>query len=376
MRVLQVLCTTVLAACLMPQNVTAGTVYAIDGSNNEIVTLDMATGEEVRRFPTPEPSSGGPDGLAVSATSMFFVNANGSNMITRLDPATGMVTGSFPAPQLIGGSDGLAAMDDTLFTLEPASNTISRVRISTSESLGSCTTAMMAGGGLAAEAGRLFATLGLASIVELDPETCQVIGGPFPVPGADLAFGLAFDGQRLYAGSIMKPGIHTLDPDTGDTLGFLAMATPPTGLAATAEVAAPECAFDVDFRPGSTADTLNLRSQGRVPVALFGSISLDAGDIEQDSLTLSGVPEDHAAFEDIDGDGILDLILHFRTQALVSSLESEYGDLRDGMVLDVTLLGDLLDGTGCLGVDRIRIRNQDRGRDEESRSRNNRRGSR
>ena len=378
MRNFAVLGALVLAAAMMPQNVTAGTVYAVDGINDEIVTIDMTVGGEIGRFPTPEPSSGGPDGLAVTAASLFFVNGNGSNIIITLDPATGAVTGSFPAPEQFGGSDGLAAMDDTLFTLEPASDMISRVRISTGEALGSCTTGGLAGGGLAAESGRLFVTLGLASIVELDPETCQVVGGPFPIPGGDLAYGLAFDGERLYAGSIIRPGIHSLDPETGAALGFVEMESPPSGLASTAEVAVadPDCDLAVDFRPGSPTNILNIRSRGRVPVALFGSPDLDVGEMDQDSLALSGVRADHAAFEDVDGDGNLDLILHFRTQALVSSLEYAHGDLQDGMILDVVLTGERMEGGSCRGADSVRIRNSETGRDRESRNHRNKRGSR
>ena len=376
MRVLSILCALVLAAVATPQNVRAGTVYAIDGINDEIVTIDMLATGELRRFPTPEPCSGGPDGLAVTGDTMFFVNGNGSNRIIRLNPQTGTVTDSFPAPELFGGSDGLAAMDDTLFTLEPASDTISRLRISTGEALGSCTTGMMASGGLAAEAGRLFATLSLVNIVELDPLTCRLIAGPFPVPEGDLALGLAFDGELLYAGSYIRPGIHMMDPDTGDAIGFHALDYAPTGLAATAEAVGPECTFDVDYRPGSPANILNLMSRGRIPVALFGSDSMDTGDIDQTSLVLSGVPAAHSAFEDVDGDGILDLILHFGTQALVTSLTTEHGELQDGMVLDITLRGERMDGTGCFGEDSIRIRDGVPGGEQQSRNRPDRRGSR
>ena len=203
-----------------------------------------------------------------------------------------------------------------------------------------------------------------------------MIGGPFAIPGGDLAYGLAFDGEQLYAGSIIRPGIHSLDPDTGAALGFIAMDSPPSGLAATTEVEAPECALDVDFRPGSATNILNLKSRGRVPVALYGSPALDTEDMDLDTLALSGVPAEHTAFEDVDGDGILDLILHFRTQALVSSLESAHGDLQDGMILDVALTGERMEGGSCRGADSVRIRNGETGRDHESRNHRNKRGSR
>ncbi len=375
MRILPGLCVIVLAI-LLPQNVNANTIYAIDGGTDEIVTLDLATGLERNRYPAPELSSGGPDGLAATRDWLFFINGTGSNMIFRLEPASGAVIGSFPAPEVLGGTDGLAAMDDILFSMEPASDIIARVRISTGEPLGSCTTGMLAGGGLAAETGRLFSTLSLASIVELDPESCRVIGGPFPIPGGDFAYGLAYDGEYLYVGSIIQPGIHTLDPDSGAPLGFLPLSYAPTGLAAAAIDPGPACAFDVDIRPGSTVNVMNVGSRGRLPVALYGSSSVDVGDIEQESLFLSTVPTDHSFFEDVDGDGILDLMLHFRIQALITALAAKHGELEDGMVLEMLLRGSLTGGADCQGADSARIRYVEAGRRQESGNRRNMRGTR
>ena len=60
----------------------------------------------------------------------------------------------------------------------------------------------------------------------------------------------------------------------------------------------------------------------------------------------AGVAPRQSALEDVDGDGTMDLILHFRTPALHSA-----GLLVDGNTLSLT--GTLLDGTPIVGLDVI-----------------------
>ncbi len=345
-----------LAILLMPRIVTAATIFAIDGVNDEIVILDSLSGAELGRLPTPEISSGGPDGLAADGGSIFFINGNGSNQVYRIDLDTGTVFDVFPAPSAGWGTDGLAVSSNTLFNLEPAADTIHRTSLDSMESAGSCVTGRFAGGGLAAENGRLFATLGLASIVELNPETCEMIGGPFPIPGGDFTYGLAFDGERLYTGRILSPGVVSMDPDTGEVLGSFSLDFAPTGLAASsAEPPVSSRVVPIDIRPGSDRNVLNVRSRGRMPVALFGSGSEDVGTLDLDSLALAGVPAEHSAYGDLNGDGILDLILHFRTQALVRALEAGDRPLENGMTPELVLDGRFLDGTPCTGTDSVTI---------------------
>ncbi|HDZ44198.1 MAG TPA: hypothetical protein ENH80_09690, partial [Phycisphaerae bacterium] len=108
----------------------------------------------------------------------------------------------------------------------------------------------------------------------------------------------------------------------------------------------------LDIKPGSDANSVNLKSMGLLPVVVYGSEELDVTEISLDTLLLNGVgprlmPDGswHVSFEDVDGDLLLDLVIHFEMQAL---------GIEPGMT-DLTLTGLLMDGTGLQGADAIRI---------------------
>jgi hypothetical protein len=347
----------VLVAVAMPQIVMANTIYAIDGINHEIVMLDGISGAELGRIPTPEISSGGPDGLAASGSSVFFVNGSGTNQIYTIDTTTGTVTDTSPSPSGGWGTDGLAVTNGMLFSLEPTTDTIYWAPLDTKIVAGSCVTGILAVGSLAAENGRLFTTIGLNTIVELNPDTCEEVGARFPVPGADFTFGLAFDGERLYTGRIIEPGFISLDPDTGEIIGEFVLEFAPPGLAASSMEDPPVSSHPllVDIRPGSDRNVLNVKSRGRIPVAVYGSEADDIGAVDLSSLTLAGVPAVHSAFEDVDGDGVLDLILHFKTQALVQAMQSGDSPFENGQTMELALSGEFQDGTPCSGSDMVTL---------------------
>lgn len=74
----------------------------------------------------------------------------------------------------------------------------------------------------------------------------------------------------------------------------------------------------IDVMPGSTDNPINLRSKGKTPVALLSSAALDASKIDAATLRLgpgNAAPAPTGVHrEDVDGDGLIDLILQFRTQ--------------------------------------------------------------
>src|SRR5439155_1210859 len=89
----------------------------------------------------------------------------------------------------------------------------------------------------------------------------------------------------------------------------------------------PAVAIDVDIKPGREPNCLKATSNGVLPVALLGNDSVKVATLKVRSLQLdddddpatAGVAPRKSAFRDVDHDGNLDLILHFRTPALHSA---------------------------------------------------------
>jgi hypothetical protein len=123
-----------------------------------------------------------------------------------------------------------------------------------------------------------------------------------------------------------------------------------------------ECVIDVDIdiKPGSCPNPLNLRSRGVLPVAILGSAEFDVSDIDAASVRLAGVGAIRSNPEDVTGpvvngndcacttaepDGIVDLTLKFRTPEIVVALLNHVGELTKGEQLALTLTGTLIDGT-------------------------------
>ena len=101
----------------------------------------------------------------------------------------------------------------------------------------------------------------------------------------------------------------------------------------------------IDIKPGSFPNAINPSSKGRIPVAILNEgvinpILVDVSSVEFGSGKAKPV---HWAFEDIDFDGDLDLIMHFKTR--------DTGIMQGDV--SVTLNADLFDGRQITGTDSI-----------------------
>ena len=75
----------------------------------------------------------------------------------------------------------------------------------------------------------------------------------------------------------------------------------------------------IDIKPGSFPNSIDPRSRGVLPVAILTTATFDAAAVEPATVRFGSTgretPPLRSALEDVNGDGHLDLLLHFATQA-------------------------------------------------------------
>ena len=132
----------------------------------------------------------------------------------------------------------------------------------------------------------------------------------------------------------------------GPTERFLAMAV------MDGDVSVP---VTIDIKPGSDPNSINLCSNGAVPIAILGSNSFDVNDINTDTLRFAGAsvkvvgkkdPHSLCSYEDVDDDWSGDLVCHFVTTDIAAL---------DGESTTATVNGELFDGTSFTGSDSVNI---------------------
>jgi hypothetical protein len=102
----------------------------------------------------------------------------------------------------------------------------------------------------------------------------------------------------------------------------------------------------LDIKPGSSTNPINLRSRGVITVAIFSTATFDASTVDPASVKFgpNGATSTQNSLEDVNGDGRLDLVLHFRTQETGIQL----GDTQ------ACLTGQTRSGESMQGCDSIR----------------------
>jgi len=108
----------------------------------------------------------------------------------------------------------------------------------------------------------------------------------------------------------------------------------------------------IDIKPGSDPNSINPKSQGKIPVAILSTADFDApSEVDWDSLTFGSTGDENSlAFcspspEDVDDDGLYDLVCHFFTQSAGFACGAEAGYLK----------GQTGDGVPIEGSDSVRV---------------------
>jgi N-acetylneuraminic acid mutarotase len=166
--------------------------------------------------------------------------------------------------------------------------------------------------------------------------------------------------EAVYSNFVVDPDI---DPKTGEckaqpcyTTWVGSVASEPATVLikgpAVAEPVVESIDAQIDIKPGTSPNSINLGSSGVVPVAIFSTATFDARTVNPTSVVLAGAQvkvkgkgTPMTSFQDVDGDGLVDLVVHVSTEAL----ELSGGDTR------AFLEAKTFSGTPVIGSDWVRI---------------------
>ena len=108
----------------------------------------------------------------------------------------------------------------------------------------------------------------------------------------------------------------------------------------------------VDIKPGSYPNTINLGSNGTVPVAIPSSAAFDARTVNPSSVTLASAPVKLTgkgtpmySHQDVNADGRLDLVVHVTTSAFQITTADTLAVLK----------GKTTGGVSIKGTDTVRV---------------------
>ena len=108
---------------------------------------------------------------------------------------------------------------------------------------------------------------------------------------------------------------------------------------------------EIDIKPGSYPNSINPKSKGNVPVAILTTDDFDASNVDPATIVFLDAAPIQWAMDDVDFDGDLDMILHFKTQELDFELLVDEGDEYPYAYLT----GETNDGQPMEGKDTVRL---------------------
>ena len=196
--------------------------------------------------------------------------------------------------------------------------------------------------------------------IDLDPEPAY----PLPPPGLTVTLPLT---EFLAPGSTLD--LFRIDPGTGqlvpaldvfgipivgtvDPAGFSATFTGISELSTIVALIPDQLTVLIDIKPGGTPNSINRKSKGKVPVAILSTPTFSAPAEVMIPLLRFGATGNEPSLshcapngEDVNGDGLLDLVCHFSTQSAGFANDTEEG----------ILTGETVGGTLIEGRDAVRI---------------------
>lgn len=199
--------------------------------------------------------------------------------------------------------------------------------------------------------------IGSNSVSVISTATNTVTATLSGVAGDPQGVAITPDGKRAYVTSTFYVA-KVIDTDPASPTFHTVIATVtlglgPSGIAITPAPPPPVISVAIDIKPGSFPNSINPKSQGKIPVAILSGAGFDAPlQVDQTFLLTFGRTGDEPSLafcnsspEDVNGDGLLDLICHFHT--LTAAFQS--GDTQG------ILKGKAVSGIPLSGKDSVRI---------------------
>ena len=148
----------------------------------------------------------------------------------------------------------------------------------------------------------------------------------------------------------------------------MALLFAPAVMLAAPVAAVPLIQVNIDIKPGSDPNSINVKSKGVLPVAILGSADFDTMQVDPPTVVLTwpgitlpprveGISPLRWAWEDVNGDGFMDIVLKYSMRAMypLTITHEAPGDLI------MTLMGNLkaeFSGSLIVGEDTVRIINK------------------
>jgi hypothetical protein len=113
--------------------------------------------------------------------------------------------------------------------------------------------------------------------------------------------------------------------------------------------------INIDIKPDGDPNSINLCSEGAVPIAILGSDTFDVYDVDTETLRFAEAsvkvvgmkdPRSLCSYENVNDDLFYDLVCQFLTADIAGI---------DGQSSSATVNGELLDGTSIEGTDSVNI---------------------
>ncbi len=180
-----------------------------------------------------------------------------------------------------------------------------------------------------------------AFLLEVDAEKGEVLSVAYHGgPNDDVPYGVQVAGKELYVVGDSKSSPGDLGHSEVMLLRYGLVREPPVLM------------VPIDIKPGGVPNSINMKSKGNVPVAILSRADFDAPKlVDRASLTFGRTGDEKSLLagmvkpEDVNGDGLPDLVAHFDTPKTGFLLGDTQGFLK----------GKLLSGRLFMGVDSVRI---------------------